>query len=234
MADAFITTRWTLLAAAARDDTAANDALAELCQVYWRPVYAYIRRHGHTPEDSADLAQGLFLHLLEHRAFGRADPARGRFRAYLVTSARNFLLNAQARASTVSRGTRWKHDSIDAIDAEHHLALTATDLESSPEAIFERQWALRVIERALERLKQDYVDRDQVHVFDELRPFLTSNAPGSLGNSGMDQKSDAFRAALYRGRRRFAEALREEIHATVEHVEDVEDELRYLLVVLSK
>jgi RNA polymerase sigma factor (sigma-70 family) len=233
MADPFKTTRWTLIAAASRDDAAANEALAELCQVYWRPVYAYIRRHGHAPEEAADLTQSFFLHLLEHRAFERADPSRGRFRAYLVTASRNFLLNAQARARTLSRGAGAKHESIDTMDAERHLALNAADLESSPDAVFERHWALRVAERALERLQNEYGQKGHAAAFEQLRPFLTSDASPSR-DTAVDQSSDAFRAALYRARRRFGEALREEIQATVDDPGDVDDELRYLLRALSQ
>jgi RNA polymerase sigma-70 factor (ECF subfamily) len=233
MADSFKTTRWTLIAAAGRDDAAADAALAELCQLYWPPVYAFIRRHGHTPEESADLTQSFFLHLLEHRAFARADPARGRFRAYLLTAARNFLVNAHTRGRTLSRGAGARHESIDAVDAERRLALNAADRESSPEAVFERQWAVRVIERALERLERQYADKGHEAVFGQLRPFLTSDPGQGTRDSSWEQGSDAFRAALYRARRRFAEALREEIQVTVAEADDVDDELKYLLRVLS-
>ena len=194
MADPFKTTRWSLIVSAARGDAYANDALAELCQEYWRPVYAYIRRHGHAPDESADLTQAFFLHLLEHRSFEKADQTRGRFRAYLVTSVRNFLSNARTSALSQRRGAGAPHDSIDAIDAERYLALNAADLESSPEAVFERQWALRVTERALERLKRDYAERGQEATFDELRPFLTSDAPAHDDGAAAGPANDAFRA----------------------------------------
>ena len=233
MADPFKTTRWTLVVAAAGGDTIARDALSELCQIYWRPVYAYIRRHGYAPEESADLTQAFFLGLLEHRGFEKADPSLGRFRAYLVTSARNFLLNARQRGLSLRRGASTKHESIDTIDAERCLALNAADLASSPEAVFERHWALRITERALERLKADYAARGQEHVFLELRPFLTSDAsPQDTSTSG-GLSNDAFRTALSRARRRFGESLRAEIHETIDDQEDVEDELRYLLRVLT-
>ena len=226
MSEPFKTTRWTLIHAARGDDAVANDASSELCQVYWRPLYAYIRRHGHSPEESADLTQAFFLHLLEHRGFERADPSRGRFRAYLVTSARNFLLNARDRDLSLRRGAKTPHEPIDAIEAERYLAMNASDPESSPEAVFERQWALRVTERALERLRRDYAERGHEHTFQELRPFLTSGA--ALPDPGAGGSSEAFRAALHRARRRFGESLRAEIRETVDE-RDVEDELRFLL-----
>jgi RNA polymerase sigma-70 factor (ECF subfamily) len=233
MADPFKTTRWSLIVAAAGDDTIASDALSELCQIYWRPVYAYIRRRGHPPEESADLTQACFLSLLEHRAFERADPSRGRFRTYLLTSTHNFLLNARQHALSVRRGARTPHESIDAIDAERYFVLTATHRESSPEAVFERQWALRVTERALERLRRDYAERRQEHVFQELRPFLTSDASPCEESTSADLRSDAFRAALSRARRRFGDALRAEIRETVDDDDQIDDELRHLLRVLT-
>jgi RNA polymerase sigma-70 factor (ECF subfamily) len=234
MGDLFGTTRWSVIIAAAGDDAAANAALSEFCQIYWRPVYAYIRGHGHGPDESADLTQAFFLHLLEHRGFARADPSRGRFRAYLVTSARNFLLNAREREQSLRRGSRTPRESLEAVDAERYLALNATDPDSSPEAVFERQWALRVTERALERLERDYIERGQEHVFHEVRPFLTSD--GSAENDrapGTVVSNDAFRAALSRARRRFGEAIRAEIRETVDDSRDVDDELRHLLHVLA-
>ena len=234
MADPFRTTRWSLIVAAAGSDARARDALSELCQVYWRPVYAYIRRHGHAYDESADLTQSFFLHLLEHRGFERADQSRGRFRAYLVTAARNFLLNAKEHRLSLGRGARVPHESIDAIEAERYLALNAVDLESSPEAVFERQWALRVTERALERLRRDYVERGQEDAFRQLRPLLTSDTSPPGAPTNVNPSNDALRAALYRARRRFVEALRAEIQQTVDANEDVDDELRHLLRVLTK
>jgi RNA polymerase sigma factor (sigma-70 family) len=233
MGDLFGTTRWSMIIAAAGEDAAANDALSEFCQTYWRPVYAYIRRHGHGPDESADLTQAFFLHLLEHRGFERADPSRGRFRAYLVTSARNFLLNAREREQSLRRGARTQRESLEALDAERYLALNATDPESSPEAVFERHWALRVTERALERLERDYAERGQARVFHDVRPFLTSDGPADNQSPEAVVSNDAFRTALSRARRRFGEALRTEIRETVSDSRDVDDELRHLLRILT-
>jgi RNA polymerase sigma factor (sigma-70 family) len=233
MGDLFGTTRWSLVIAAAGGDAAANAALSELCLIYWRPVYAYIRRHDHGPDEAADLTQAFFLHLLEHRGFERADPSRGRFRAYLVTSARNFLVNAREREQSLRRGARTQRESIEALDAERYLALNATDPESSPEAVFERQWALRVTERALERLERDYAERGQERVFHDVRPYLTSDGPADNQSPEAVVSNDAFRAALSRARRRFGEALRAEIRETVSDSRDVDDELRHLLRILT-
>jgi RNA polymerase sigma factor (sigma-70 family) len=231
--DPFNTTRWSLIVASAGDDTVARDALSELCQIYWRPVYAYIRRRGHPPDEAADLTQALFVTLLEHRSFARADPTRGRFRAYLLTSARNFLLNARQHALSIRRGASTRHESIDAIDAERYFVVNGADRDGSPEAAFERQWALRVAERALERVKRDYAARGQEGVFQEVRPFLTSDASPRDEPAITNMSSDAFRTALSRARRRFGDALRAEIRETLGAGEEVDVELRYLLHVLS-
>jgi RNA polymerase sigma factor (sigma-70 family) len=233
MTDPFGTTRWSLILAASAGDSQAQDALSELCQAYWRPVYIYVRRYGHAADAASDLTQAFFLHLLEHRGFQRADPSRGRFRAYLVTAARNFLSNARARDLAARRGGDAHHESIDAIEAERYLELNAPDPESSPEAVFERQWALRLTERAIERLRAEYAARGQERTFDDVRPFLTSDPPANGTADPSSAASDALRAALHRARRRFGEALRAEIRETVDRSEDVDDELRHLLTVLS-
>ena len=150
MADPFKTTRWSLIVAAGGDDQAAHAALAELCEAYWRPIYAFIRRRGHAPDDAADLTQAFFLQLLEHRVFERADQSRGRFRAYLLTSAHNFLVSAHHRDRALRRGANARHESIEAIEADRYPVLSAQDQEASPDVVFERHWALNLTERALE------------------------------------------------------------------------------------
>ena len=233
----FMTTRWTLIVDARRDDDRAREALSELCQAYWRPVYAYIRRHGHAPELAADLTQSFFLHLLEHRGFERADPARGRFRSYLLTSARNFLANARDRDRTQRRGGRAPHDSIDVVDAERQIVQEELDPQFSPEAAFERHWALRIMERAVERLAAEYALRGQAPLFEQLRPFLTSDVtrpePSGAAAAPPDLGDPAIRTAIHRLRKRFGQALRAEIEQTVGAASDVDDELRHLLRIMS-
>jgi RNA polymerase sigma-70 factor (ECF subfamily) len=236
MADQFNTTRWSLIVAAGGGDEQANSALGELCQAYWRPVYAFIRRRGHSHDDTADLTQAFFLHLLEHRAFERADQARGRFRAYLLTAARNFLVSEHLRDLTLRRGAKAPHESIEALAAERCPSLNAQDHESSPEVVFERHWALNLTERALERLRTEYGARGQEDLFNELCPLLTSDGAASPpGTPRHGHAGDAaHRTALHRARRRFGEALRSEIRETVSDSHEVDDELRFLLRVLAE
>ena len=235
MADRFETTRWSLIAAAGGSDEGSTAALAELCEAYWRPVHAYIRRLRQTNGDATDLTQAFFLHLLEHRGLERADQSRGRFRSYLLTSAFNFVSGARDRERTLRRGAHAIHQSLDGIDADRHVSLGARDPDSSPEAVFERHWALNVAERALERVRAEYAARGQEQVFTELSPLLTSQTGG--GDDPPDRKAPADparRTGLLRLRRRYAAALRDEIRETVTASEDVGDELRFLLRVLSR
>jgi RNA polymerase sigma-70 factor (ECF subfamily) len=232
--DRFNTTRWTLIMAARRNDAGAREALSDLCRAYWQPVYAYVRRHGHSPEVTADLTQSFFLHLLEHRSFERADPARGRFRSFLLASARNFLVNARDRELTLRRGGDKPHEPIDYEKAERSLGFAVSDPESSPDAVFERQWALQLMARAIERVGREYAARGQQTQFDRLRPFLTFD--GDTGDvSAPDERSNAaMRQALHRLRKRFGEALRAEIADTVGNDTDVDEELTHLLHVVSR
>lgn len=238
MDERFQTTRWSLILAAGGGDQQADAALAELCEGYWRPVYAFVRRKGHTAEAAADLTQAFFLHLLQQRGFERAVPSRGRFRSYLLTSVRNFLVSARLNEQRLRRGAQHAHESLAIIDPERCRELNAADLESSPEAVFERQWALELTERALNKLRTEYASRGQGEVFAELRPQLTSASderPVTAGGLTPDPRGDAaFRTALHRARRRFGEMLRNEIRETLEDGGDVDDELRFLLQVLAR
>jgi RNA polymerase sigma factor (sigma-70 family) len=236
VADDFRTTRWSLIVAAGGGDERATAALAELCQAYWRPVYAFFRRQHQTGEDATDLTQAFFLHLLEHRAIERADQSRGRFRSYLLTAASNFLASARQHERTLRRGAHAPHESIDGTEADRHPLLSAHDQDSSPDAVFERHWALNVTERAMERVRAEYASRGQEQAFDELRPFLTSDASGATDGPAdrTGPANAATRTGLHRVRRRFGEALRAEIRQTVDESHDVDDELRFLLRVLSR
>jgi hypothetical protein len=173
---------------------------------------------------------------LEHRAIERADQTRGRFRSYLLAAARNFLESARLHDLALRRGARAPHESIEAIHAERYPLLNAHDQDSSPDVVFERHWALNLTERALERVRAEYASRGQERTFDEIRPFLTSDAPDWSPSDGDRRKNAgdaAQRTALHRARRRFGEALRAEIRDTVNESDEVDEELRFLLRVLA-
>jgi RNA polymerase sigma-70 factor (ECF subfamily) len=234
MPDQFKTTRWSLITAASGEDAQAHAALEELCGAYWRPVYAFMRRQGRDPETAADLTQAFFAQVLERRAFARADPSRGRFRSYLLTSARNFLINTHEREVAGRRGGDIRHVDIDIGEAERCLAQGLSGMDSTPHVEFERQWAISLVERTLDRLRADYAARGQAPLFEQLQSSLTSSALEASNGSGQATMSpDARRMALHRLRRRYGELLRGEIAETVGDRADVDDELRHVLRVLA-
>jgi RNA polymerase sigma-70 factor (ECF subfamily) len=235
MSDLFKTTRWSRIAVASGDDAEAREALEELCGAYWRPVYAFMRRHGRDPEAAADLTQAFFAQILERRAFARADPSKGRFRSYLLTSARNFLVNTHEREIAGRRGGDACHVDLDIDEAERCLAQGQGSVDSTPHVEFERQWAIRLVERTLDRLRAEYAGRGQTPLFERLQSSLTSSAdldaPTTPGAASMSP--EARRMAVHRLRRRYGELLRAEIADTVGERADVDDELRHVLRILA-
>ena len=204
--------------------------------MYWRPVYSFIRRYSPSRDEAADMTQSFFVHLLEHHGFEPADPARGRFRSFLLTAARNFVANAHDRDTAARRGGGAVHLPLEVQELERYLEARGRADDESPEAGFERQWALRLIERALDRTREAYHARGQADVFDALKPMLTSDAsaaPTTDSESPTAANDAASRAALHRLRKRFAESLRAEVLDTVGNAVDVDDELRHVLRILT-
>jgi len=174
----FATTHWSVVLAAG--DTSApgsHAALASLCQIYWYPLYAHVRRRGHDPENARDLTQGFFVELLARNAIELADPQRGRFRTFLLAALDNFLHHAHRDAQTLKRGGGKEIISLDAQDAEQRFALEPTD-ERSPDREFDRRWALATLERARGRLRQEFSLAGKTELFDLLRPHLQGDAEG--------------------------------------------------------
>ncbi|MDP6446550.1 MAG: ECF-type sigma factor [Pirellulaceae bacterium] len=231
----FATTRWSIIAAAAADDSAATDALEQLCESYWYPLYAFIRRQGYAADDAQDLTQGFFTRLIEKRDLSQIDPQRGRFRAFLIAAAKHFLMNEHDRRNALKRGGGWVRTSVEFAAAEDRLATYLASHEKSPDEFFERQWALTMIERTVDKLRSDYADRGQSEQFEHLQPFLTDD-PGSIREAAAAAEitEAAFRVALHRLRKRFGSALRDEIRQTVTTDEEVDDELRSLFTALAR
>lgn len=172
----FATTRWSVvLAAGAGRSKNADRALAELCADYWYPLYVYVRRRGHEPEDARDLTQAFFAKLLEKKGLTAADPTRGRFRSFLLTSMKHFLTSEWRRQAAVKRGGDVEVVSIDYADAEQRYRIEpATSL--TPEGIYERCWALALLERAVNDLRKQYANRGDVEVFDALKEYVGSDS----------------------------------------------------------
>jgi len=224
-----------VLAAAHDSRPDAQAALATLCETYWYPLYAYVRRVGYTAEDAQDLTQGFSAVLLEKRYVNAADRERGRFRSFLLTALRRFLAKEHDRAHAQKRGGKRKPMSLDLASGESRYALEPSH-DVTPEAIHQRRWALTVLDTVLARLRQAYADAGKAEVFDGVKAFLTGEAgapPYAQVARDLGMSEGAVKVAVHRLRRRYRDRLRSEVARTVADPGAVEDELRHLLAVLE-
>jgi RNA polymerase sigma-70 factor (ECF subfamily) len=231
----FATTRWSLVLAAGRKTSARSaEALSSLCEMYWYPVYALIRRQGYRHEEGADLTQEFFARVIEKNYFHDADPARGRFRAFLCASIRHFLSNERDRARTLKRGGAQPPISLDVETAEGRYQLEPRD-DLTPEKLFDRGWALILLERVLARVRDDHASAGKAELFDHLKGFLTGDAavPYADVAKALGTTEGAIKVAVHRLRRHFREALIEEIAETVSDPADINAEIDYLLKAVS-
>jgi RNA polymerase sigma-70 factor (ECF subfamily) len=232
----FLTTRWSLVVEAGKVGTpAARAALEELCATYWYPLYAFVRRRGHSADDAADLTQAFFARVLEKNVVGVADPARGRFRAFMLGSLKNFLTNEWDKARTQRRGGGAKPLSLDFVIADEKFRREPVS-KLTPEMEYERNWALAVLERALARLQGEYAKRGRNALFERLREALVMDEDaGSRLAMAQDlgMTEGAVKVALHRMRAAFRESLRREIAELVGSERDLDDELRALIEALS-
>jgi RNA polymerase sigma-70 factor (ECF subfamily) len=233
----FDTTNWSVVLRAGADDSAtARDALAALCEVYWYPVYAMVRRYGHDATDAEDLAQAYFTRFLEKGWVKEVSPEHGRFRSFLLVSVRNFLHNERDRERALKRGGGASPISLDGAAAEQRYALEPVEA-STPETLFERAWAHEVLSRALERLKNEMTEADGADRFEQLKGHLTGDEPAETYRELAEAwgvGESAVRVALHRSRKKLGQLLREEIAATVADPADVGEELRHLLTTVGQ
>jgi len=232
----FATTHWSLVLAAGKQcDPASREALAQLCEIYWHPVYAYVRRRGPDQESARDLTQGFFTDLLARGALGRADRTRGRFRSFLLASLDNFLSDTRDRERAKKRGGGEKTLSFDFETAETNWHLEPTH-DETPERIFDRRWAMTLLGRTLERLREERAATDGSKRFECLQGFLTGDAPDRSYRELADELGTTeagIKASVHRLRRRYGELLREEVARTVSDPGDVDGEIRHLLSILG-
>ena len=233
----FATTRWTMVNAAGRASTArAAGALEELCQIYWPPLYSSLRRRGHGTEDAQDLTQGFFARLLERQEFRTADPARGRFRAFLLTALKRYAINEHERATAARRGGRQIPIALDFEEAERTYIVDRRN-DDTPDRIFDRKWAGIAIDRAFERLREECRNTRTAAVTDALLPYLTDTGdlpPYSAVAANLGISEGAVKVGVHRLRQRFGAALRREIAETMLPGEDVDDEMRDLIRAIAK
>jgi RNA polymerase sigma factor (sigma-70 family) len=232
----FPTTRWSrVIAAGDPDAPRARESLADLCAAYWYPLYAYLRRRGQDPDRARDLTQDFFADALERGLLARADPARGRFRSFLRAACVNYLANSLDRDRALKRGGGRAALSIDSVDAEGRYARELAD-ELTPERIFDRSWALTLLERVLDRLGREYDEVGRSATFEALRGGLVGGPEGvpyATIAARLGTTEGAARVAALRLRRRYGELLRREIASTLDDPADVEDEIRDLFAALG-
>ncbi len=231
---AFVTTHWSVVLAAQGGSPAAEEALEKLCCTYWRPIYSFVRREGRTIEDAQDVTQGFFARLLERRDFDAVRREKGRLRSYLLVSLKHFLSNERQRAMTIKRGEGRALVSLDEVlmrernDPEPADALTA-------DRIYERRWALTVLERVFDQLGQEYQKAGNGGLFDRFKELMgdeSRQVSQAQIASEMGMSENAVKQAYHRFRHRYRDLLREEIAQTVAMPSDVDDELRHLVAVL--
>ena len=231
----FRTTRWSLIATAGRVDDSGRRALAELCEQYWPPLYGFARRQGHDPATAADHTQGFFLHLLGQAAIAKADATRGRFRTFLLQSFKNYLHNEHDRASAQKRGGDVTDVSFDVETAEAEFLAEPVDAVT-PEAAFDRRWALALLDRVLDRMRQEYAARQRADVFAVLEPYLQDPDPdGTYAEKAavLGMSEGSVKVTVHRLRRRFQELLVEEVAETLAEGDSARDEVAVLLTALG-
>lgn len=210
-------------------------ALDTLCRQYWYPLYAFVRRHGTAPADAEDLIQSFLAHMLEHDAFREANPARGRFRTFLLACLKHFLIKEWHRRRTAKRGGGTPALSLDEVAAETLYARESSH-SLTPEQLYHRTWAWGILERTRQRLRADYARRGQVERFDLLERFLPgASSDLSYREAGrqLGLREGSVKAEVHRLRTRYGALLRSLIEPTVERPADVDDELRALVHALS-
>lgn len=233
----FATTRWSIVVAAAGDDsTEGRAALESLCTAYWFPLYAFVRRQGEGVEDARDLVQGFFAELLEKDYLAQADRERGRFRTFLITAFRHYASKERAKERALKRGGGVAILSFDFSDGENRYLREPAD-ERTPERLFERRWALTLLDEALGRLRAEHRSAGREDLFGALRGTIVPGGgetePYAALGERLGMSEGAVKVAAHRLRRRYREVLRAAIAETVADPSEVDDEIRHLLDALA-
>jgi len=232
----FVTTRWSVVLTAGRSQTAhAQVALEQLCQIYWYPLYAYVRRRGHPPEDAQDLTQEFFARLLQRNWVGRADQQKGRFRSFLLSAMNHFLSDEWDKARAQKRGGGLKPLPLQFDTAETRFSHEPAD-PVTPEQNFERRWALTLLDEVLRRLRAEYEQEGRKELFAGLHPCLvggSTDQPYAELAVKLGVTEGTVKAAVHRLRQRYRQLLRDEIAQTVAEPGEVDEELHHLFAVLA-
>jgi len=231
----FTTTHWSvILLAGSGASSAADEALEHLCRSYWYPLYAYVRRQGHSESDAQDLTQSFFARLLERKYVRLADRNQGRFRTFLLSSLKNFLINDWKRQNREKRGGGQEIFSLDEKTAETRFASEAF-VEQPPDSLYDRGWAATLLERALTSLRSEFEQSGKLDLFERLKVFVWGDkSASSYSEMGvqLNMTENNVKQSVRRLRLRYGELLRAEVAQTVSTPEEVNEELRYLLSVI--
>ena len=232
-ANRFQTTRWSVVLVSAQSQAPGSKiAFADLCKLYWYPLYAFIRHRGYSPEDSEDLVQGFFLHLVEHKTLSRVDRSKGKFRSFLLASLQNYLSDEADRARCLKRGGKAEFVRLDLESAEDRYRLEPVDA-LTPEKIFDARWAMALIGEALNRLNREYVAQGKATTFNTLRAFLDPINTKSLPSyeevaAQLEVSVGSLKTLIHRLRKQYTAFVREEISRTVSDSADVDAEIHQL------
>jgi RNA polymerase sigma-70 factor (ECF subfamily) len=235
--DVFATTRWTVVLAAGRTGAPQADvALEELCRTYWYPIYAYVRRHGHSREDAEDLTQAFFARLLEKNYLEGISSDKGKFRAFLLVAVKRFLANEWDRARSQKRGGGVRPLSLDWQDADTRYQIHPAD-NLSPDKLYDRAWAVTMLERVITRLRDESGAEGKAGLYEQLKTFLMagkSDIPCAQAAAALGLSEGAVRVAIHRLRRRYRELLREEVAQTLSDPAQAEEEMQALFSALTE
>jgi len=230
----FRTTRWSVVVLASQDGNAAGEALEQLCETYWLPLYAFARRSGYASHEAQDMTQEFLSHMLEKGALGQADPDKGRFRTYLLSCMKNLLASEYRRSKRLKRGGDCHVFSLDGREPESAYREEPIDGELTPDNVFDRRWAEALVDRVIGRLRDEWEANGKP--FGKLKTFLIDprgTAPMAKVADELNTTESALKTSVHRMRRRYGEIFREEVAHTVADASEVEGEIRYLLTVLG-
>ena len=232
----FCTTQWSMVLAAGEVmGPRSRQALEALCRAYWYPLYAYVRRRGHSAGDAQDLVQGFFLRLIEKNIVANADPERGRFRSYLLKSIQFYMANEWDRARAKKRGGGRTTIPLDSLVAEQRFGSEPSHAMTA-ERLFDRRWALTLLEQVLAQLKAQYLQKGTRNTFDRLKAFIGGDVPGvtykQVGQE-LGMSESAVKVAVHRLRKKYGELLRAAIAQTLANPLEVDDEINHLFSILA-
>jgi len=233
---AFNTTHWSVVLALSQGDSArAREAMASLCRTYWYPLYAYVRRRGYSAPDAQDLTQAFFARLLAHDSLANATPKLGRFRTFILTAMQRFLASEWKQEHAQKRGGGQELLSLDWVAAAERFDLEPAT-HASPDKLFEKQWAVTLLDDVLKRLEKEYQNDNKTKLFAALKQTLLGQRESQpyaelAGRLGLSE--GAIKVAVHRLRKRYRELVREQIAGTVEDPREIEAELRHLFQALA-